>query len=152
MPSRAKKTRRLAKRAPPRSAFKPGQSGNPAGRPPGSRNRATVFAQELMEKDIEAIVRKVVDAAVSGNLPAAKLVIERLVPPMRERPISVALPEDVSTAAGVNEAAAAVLRAACSGDLLPGEAQTLAAILETRRRTIETDELERRIAALETRK
>jgi hypothetical protein len=89
---------------------------------------------------------------LAGDLAAAKLVLERTVPPMRERPVSVRLPGNIVTATGINEAAGEILRAVCAGDLLPGEGQTLAAILELRRRSIETEDLERRIGALEAKK
>ena len=131
--------------------WKPGQSGNPRGRLPGTRNRATLLAQALMERDLEAVVQKVVTAAKGGNLHAAKLIIERLVPPVRERPMSLELPDDVTSATGVNEAAATVLRALSTGELLPAEAEALSSILEMRRRTIETEEHEKRLQALESR-
>jgi Family of unknown function (DUF5681) len=38
--------------------FRKGQSGNPSGRPRGSRNRATILFQNLLEEDAEAIARK----------------------------------------------------------------------------------------------
>lgn len=141
-----------ARRRPPKTAWKPGQSGNPAGKQPGTRNRATLLAQALLDKDVEQVVEQVVKAALKGDLAAAKMVIERVVPPARERPISLPLTGDLSTAAGVSAASSAVLQAACDGELLPAEASVLAAIIETRRKTIETEELERRITALEGKK
>ena len=35
--------------------FEPGQSGNPFGRPRGSRNKASIIAEQLLEGEIEAI-------------------------------------------------------------------------------------------------
>lgn len=140
---------RKAKRSPPKSAWKPGQSGNPAGKKPGTRNRATLLAQAMLEDEVQAVVQVVVAAARAGDLTAAKMVIERVVPPMRERPIAVNLPADLKTADAVSQAAAAILQATCNGELLPAEAQALAGIVEMRRRTIETQEIEERLAALE---
>lgn len=128
--------------------WKPGQSGNPDGRKPGSRNKATLLAMAMMEGDVEKITRKVVDAAIEGDMTAARLVLERLVPPARERPVSIDLP-GTKTAEGINDAQDAVLQAVAEGELLPGEANTLAAIIEHRRKALETQELEQRIAALE---
>ena len=128
--------------------WKPGQSGNPAGKPPGTRNRATQMVLALMESGAEGITRAIIDAARKGDMAAARLVIERLAPPARERPISLDLP-DTSTVAGVSQAQQVVLEAVGAGELLPTEGSTLAAILESRRKAIETEELERRIAALE---
>jgi hypothetical protein len=128
--------------------WKPGQSGNPAGKPPGTRNKATQMVLALMESGAEEITRAIIDAARKGDIAAARLVIERLAPPARERPISLDLP-DTSTVAGVSQAQQAVLEAVGAGELLPTEGSTLATILESRRKAIETEELERRIAALE---
>jgi len=130
--------------------WQPGQSGNPKGRPPGIRNKATLMAMAVLEGDAERIAQQVVSAALAGDMTAARLVLERLVPPAREKPISLTFP-DTSTASGVGEAANQVVQAVAAGELLPGEGATLSAIIEQRRKAIETLELEQRIAALEAR-
>ena len=131
-----------------RPGWKPGQSGNPKGRPRGSRNRITLVALAAMEEGADAIARKVVELAKGGDMSAARLVIERLVPVAKERPIFLALP-DTGSAEGIAEAQNAILQAVAAGDLLPGEAATLAGIVEARRKAVETQELEQRISALE---
>jgi hypothetical protein len=137
------------RKAPPH-AWKPGQSGNAKGRPPGSRNRATEMVLRLMAGDAEEVTRSVIAAAKAGDLAAARLVIERLAPPLRERPLSLPLP-DTRTVAGVSEAQQAILEAVGGGEILPGEGTALASILEARRKALETVELEQRISALEAR-
>ena len=134
-----------------RPGWKPGQSGNPKGRPRGSRNRVTLVALAAMEEGAEAIARKVVDMAKQGDMSAARLVLERLVPPAKERPIFLALP-DTGTANGIADAQNAILQAVAAGDLLPGEGATMVGIVEARRKAVETLELEQRITALETKK
>src|SRR5882762_5100872 len=47
--------------------FQKGQSGNPAGRPRGSRNKAAIALQELLERDAESIARTVTHLAKHGN-------------------------------------------------------------------------------------
>jgi hypothetical protein len=138
----------VEKKKAPAQAWKPGQSGNPKGKPYGTRNKATQMVLSLMEGGAEEITKAVLDAAKAGDLSAAKMVLERLAPPMRERPINIDLP-DTSTAQGCADAANAVLQAVGVGDLLPGEGMALSGIVENRRRSIETLELESRIAALE---
>lgn len=131
--------------------FQPGQSGNPAGKPKGTRNYATRMVLSLMEGNVEAITQAVIDAARQGDLAAAKLVIERIAPPMRERPIEIDLPATL-TAEGISAAQSAIVQAVGAGELLPGEGTALAAIIESKRKALETEELEKRISALEARK
>jgi hypothetical protein len=101
-----------------------------------------------MEGDAANITKAVIDAAKGGDLMAAKIILDRLIPPAKERPVNVDLP-DTKTADGVAAAQDAILQAVAGGDLLPGEAQTLSAIVESKRRAIETQELSDRITKLE---
>ena len=128
--------------------WKPGQSGNPAGRKKGMRRRITVAAERLMEDDAENVVRSVLAAARDGDMAAAKLVLERIVPLRRGRPVEVALPP-IQSPADLTAATAAVVAAVGSGELTPEEGQAVGALLEAHTRALETAELERRVAALE---
>lgn len=139
----------MEKRPAPKGAWKKGQSGNPAGKRAGSRNKATQMVMALMESGAKAIVTQVIDAAKSGDMRAAKLVIERLAPPARERLITFQALPQTEDAAGAAEAQTAILQAVAAGELTPGEAATLSGIVENRRKAIETQELEQRIRALE---
>jgi hypothetical protein len=134
----------------PKSVWKPGQSGNPAGKPRGTRNKATEMVLQLMAGGAKEITLAVIEAARGGDLSAARLVIDRLAPPMRERPVSLELP-DTDTPEGISKAQQAILQAVAGGDLTPGEGNTLAGIVDAHRRALETEELAARIAALEGR-
>jgi len=59
---------------------------------------------------------------------------------------------DTSTSEGIDKAIGAILKAVSEGKLLPGEGTVLSRILETRRKALETYELEQRIVALEKKK
>lgn len=59
--------------------FTKGQSGNPAGRPVGSKNKCTQF-RELLEDDLPALVSVLRDKALDGDMNAMRLLLERLVP------------------------------------------------------------------------
>ena len=122
--------------------------GNP-GKPRGTRHRATLLALGLFESGIEDIAKTVVELARGGDLAAAKLVIDKLIPATRERPINLALPP-VADAVGVAAAAAAVVQAVANGELLTSEGTALATLLEGRRRALELVELDARVRALET--
>lgn len=129
--------------------FAPGCSGNPAGMKPGTRHRATRLAEKLMADDAEAVVNAVVAAPKGGDMTAARLVLDRIAPPCRGRRVRLDLPSIVS-AADLVQALAAVADAMARGVLSAEEAQAAGAVLEHHRKAVETFDLERRIAALET--
>lgn len=130
------------------TTWKPGQSGNPKGKPTGARNRATIAVLALMEDGAKEITEAVIAAAKAGDLSAARMILDRLAPPAKERPVSLALPA-IDTAEGVSAAQQAIVQAVATGDLLPGEGTALAGIVEARRKAIETLQLDQRISALE---
>ena len=101
-----------------------------------------------MEDDAENVVRSVLAAARDGDMAAAKLVLERIVPLRRGRPVEVALPP-IQSPADLTAATAAVVAAVGSGELTPEEGQAVGALLEAHTRALETAELERRVAAVE---
>ena len=72
--------------------FAKGRSGNPAGRPRGSRNRSTLAAQMLLQGEAEALTRKAVELALGGDVTALRLCLDRLIAPHRERLMPLALP------------------------------------------------------------
>ena len=128
--------------------FEKGQSGNPQGRPTGSRNRASLLLDEIADDEAEAIQRQVINAAKAGDLKAAELLLARIWPPRRGRSVRIEF-APIHSAAGVSEAMAAVVDAMASGDITPDEAATITGILEVRRKVIETQELADRISRLE---
>jgi hypothetical protein len=128
--------------------FVPGVSDNPAGKPPGARAHATRLAEQLMSNDAEAVVRAVIEAAKGGDMTAAKIVLDRIAPPCRGRPVRLDLPPIVC-AADLVRALAAVADAMARGVLSAEEAQAAATVLEHHRKAVETLDLERRITAIE---
>lgn len=131
--------------------FKPGKSGNPAGRPPGSLNKATVAAQTLLDGEAEALTRKAVELAMNGNMAALRLCLERICPPRKERPINVNLPT-VAEAGDLPRLTSAILEAVGKGELDPGQAAALASLVANHSKALELAEIEKRISALEERK
>jgi hypothetical protein len=90
--------------------FRPGQSGNPNGRPKGSRNAATVAIQSLLDGQAQALTQKAVDLALSGDLVALRICLDRILPPRKDRPIEFAMPV-ISTIADAPKAMAAITTA-----------------------------------------
>ena len=72
--------------------FQKGQSGNPAGRPRGSRNKTTVLMQNLLEGEAEAIARKAIEMAKDGDMTAIRVCMDRLASVRRKDPIAFELP------------------------------------------------------------
>ena len=132
----------------PGRRFKPGQSGNPAGRTAGTRPKALLALDALGEGRATDIVTAMADLAAKGDTTAAQIILSRVWPARKGRPTPLTLPT-VTTAADTTAALAAVVAAVASGELTPDEAQAVAGVLETHLRSVETQDLEARIAALE---
>jgi hypothetical protein len=127
--------------------FKPGNGGGP-GRPAGSRNRATLLLDKIADGDAAEILRKQLEKAKDGDARAAELILGRVWPARKSRPISLTLPP-MDTAADIVRALGTIADAVAGGEITPDEGQAVAGVLEIKRRAIETDDLERRIAAIE---
>jgi hypothetical protein len=130
--------------------FPRGKSGNPRGKPKGARHKTTLLAEKLMSDDAEAVVRAVVEAAKGGDMTAARIILDRIAPVRKGRPVQFDLPS-IETPSDLVPTMAAVVSAMSSGELTPDEASTVAGVIEIKRRMLETIEIERRIAALEAR-
>jgi len=131
---------------------RPFQPGNP-GKPKGARHKTTLIAEKLaieklMEDDAEGVTRRVIEAAKDGDMTAARLVLERIYPVRKGRPVHLDLPE-IETVADLPVALSALLSAMGHGEITPEEAAVVANVIEAKRRTLETVELEQRIVVLE---
>jgi Family of unknown function (DUF5681) len=128
--------------------FKKGESGNPDGKPKGTLNKTTTVARRLLDGEAEALVRKVVELALGGDLTCLRICIERLVPPKKDAPIEIALPE-IGSIADIPGFFAAATAKLGEGEITPSAVTAIIGLAEAFRRTLETVELEQRIGALE---
>ena len=128
--------------------FEKGQSGNPAGRPKGSRSRAALALEAIMDDDAEAITRKVIELAMDGDGPALRMCMDRIMPVRRDRHVPFDLPP-IDTAADAVKAGTALLGAVAAGDLTPSEAAELGKLVDTVVRSIEVTDVQERLARLE---
>ena len=131
-----------------KTSFKKGKSGNPKGKRPGTRNKATLAAQAILDGEAEALTRKAIELAKEGDMQALRLCLDRLLPPRKDRPITLDVP-GIESASGLQDASVALMRAVVAGEITPGEGQAVSAILEGNRKLVELADIERRVAALE---
>jgi len=115
--------------------FLPGQSGNPAGKKPGTRNRATVLRAALADGEDFAAARIVIDKALSGDAVAARFIVDRLMPRPRSRTIELDLPAGAG-AADILAASNATIAAMAAGEITPDEALTVTRVLDGRLRAL----------------
>jgi hypothetical protein len=99
--------------------FRKGASGNPQGRPFGSRHKTTLAVEGLLDGDAEKLTRAAIDRAIAGDPAALRICLDRIIPPRRERTIDFAL------------------------------ASALAGLVASAARAIEVSELEERLSKLE---
>jgi hypothetical protein len=128
--------------------FEKGESGNPAGRPRGSRNRTALLMENLLSYEAEAIGRKAVEMAIKGDMAAIRLCMDRLAPARKDEPVAFELPPLEKPADSV-AAAATLVAAVAEGELTPSEAAQLAKVIEVYVRAIETKVFDERLTSLE---
>ena len=131
----------------PETRFRPGQSGNPAGRPPGARNRALLEADAVMSENLTDVVAATCRKAKEGSERAQALVFRSRIPPARHRPVMIDLPE-TDTLEGILAAQGAILRRFAGGEMTVEEARYASDLLEAQRRIFEAIDFAQRLAAI----
>lgn len=106
-----------------------GHSLNPAGRKQGSRNRASLAAQSLIDGRAEALINLACMQAARGDSLILKCLLDRILPPKRDAPIELDLPK-IKNPSDLGKASKELLRALAAGEVTPSEASTVAALLD----------------------
>ncbi len=127
-----------------RGTWKPGQSGNPAGRKPGTGEVAQIRAS--IAERVPELLAAMMTKALEGDVGAARLLLERSVAPLKaaEQTQALTLPDGTLTEQG-----RAVLASVAAGQLAPGQGAALVSAIGTLARVAEIDELAKRIEKLE---
>ncbi|MBV9523129.1 MAG: hypothetical protein JO010_10075 [Alphaproteobacteria bacterium] len=128
-----------------RGRFAAGCSGNPAGKKPGTRNRATALRQAMAEGEEVAMARLLLDKALAGDLVTARFCLDRICPRPRARGVVLDLPPEMTGLPAVVAAFNAALRALAAGEITPDEAAKIGRFLESRRNVLDAVQRERKI-------
>jgi hypothetical protein len=101
----------------------------------------------LIDGEAEDLIRVLATAARNGNVSAAKVLLDRILPPARCGIGDVELPlsSEQPGTAGVDE----LIRAVSAGEIAPSDAAVIGTLLKTRAELTDLAELERRLANLE---
>ena len=130
----------------PTPKFKPGQSGNPKGRPK-NKTPATLLRKSIID-DMPEIILTLIKQAKEGDTAAAKILLDRCVPSLKPQAMAIHLPVNGTLAEQGNE----IIRATMSGNIPPDVGAQLITALAAQSKIIEIDELTQRIEALEGKK
>lgn len=124
--------------------FQPGNSG----RREGSRNKASLALEALLDGEAEEITRKAVEMAKAGDTVALRLCLERILPVRRDRPIRFALPP-IETTSDLTKATSALLAAVADGEITPSEAAELGKLVDAHVNALQVTDLAERLARIE---
>ena len=123
------------------NGFKKGVSGNPSGRPKSD----TANLKPLLAKHGKDVLQKVIDVALSGDLAACKLVLDRLYPAIKPQ----TLPVNIPIGKNLPETGGNVVNATMSGSIPPDIGAQLIRALADQSKLVELEELNQRLARLE---
>ncbi len=132
-----------AKKKPP-GRWKPGESGNPAGRKPGTGEVAAIRAS--IAARVPEILAALLTRALDGDTAAARLLLERAIAPLKAAEYSEGL---TLSDGSLTDQGRAVLRAVAAGELAPSQGAALLAAIGTLARVTEIDEFDARLTKLE---
>jgi hypothetical protein len=130
--------------------FEKGQSGNPAGRKPGSKNKSTLMTEALLEGEAEVLLRAAFKRALEGDPVSLRLVLDRISPRLRVRddPIEFDLPP-INAVADLLPALSAIAAGFAAGRLTPEQAAHLSQFVHHWTEAVQVVDLEARLRRIE---
>lgn len=128
--------------------FTKGRSGNPKGKPKGARHRSSLIAEQLFADEIQDICKTVIEEAKAGNMQAARIILDRLLPPRKDNPIQIDLPK-MESSSDILKAVGCITHAVGIGQISPSEGEAFARIVDIHTKALELVEFEQRLIALE---
>lgn len=127
--------------------FKKGVSGNPDGKPRGTRHKATQAALTLLDGETEALARKAIELALNGDVMALRLCLERVAPALKSTAPLLSL--DMPKPDNLTDTAKAFLHGAANGKIPPDIAASLISAVSSTARVQEHEHIKERLQALE---
>jgi hypothetical protein len=128
--------------------FQPGQSGNPSGRPAGSKSKVSQLVGDMIAEKAEEITKILIDKALDGDAGCLKLIIERLSPAPKDNNINIELP-NITQPGDLTKAIAGIINQVSNGDITPLEGQSLIKMFEGWKAAFSLEEIEQRLCQLE---
>jgi hypothetical protein len=119
-----------------------------SGRPRGSRNKATLAIERLLQGQAEALTQIAITKELEGDSVALRLCMDRIAPPPKDAAVTFSMPT-INNALDASKATGSVLTAVSEGELTPIEAMRVMGLIDSYRRTLELTEIEQRLQALE---
>lgn len=129
--------------------FQPGQSGNPAGRKPGTKTARTKLVEALAD-DLPGLLEATKKAALEGDMVAMRLLLDRTLPVNKQSGALLDLPA-MREATDLTGKAAAVLDAIAAGEVPPEVGAQLVTAITSAARVAELDALTARLDDMEER-
>ncbi|WP_411727785.1 DUF5681 domain-containing protein [Methyloglobulus sp.] len=123
--------------------FKPGESGNPNGRPK-NKTPATLIRKSIAD-DLPDIINALIAKAKEGDVPAAKVLLDRVCPPLKHQALPISLPVN----GGLVEQGSEVIRATLAGEIPPDIGSQLITALSNQGKLIDLEELTDRLKRIE---
>lgn len=126
-----------------------GKSGNPNGRPSGSRNKVTITALNMIEGESEILSRKGIEAALNGNTQMLKFCLERIIPVCKDTPVKtyIPIPKNLDDVAKMTKV---ILKKLSKGELTPSQAELIGRSADRHLKSLQLKDLEERIESIET--
>ncbi|EFB42034.1 DUF5681 domain-containing protein [Parachlamydia acanthamoebae] len=128
--------------------FRKGQSGNPQGKAKGTKNRATLAAEQVLQSDLDNICHKLIEEALTGNIQAIRLVLDRVLPIKRDRDIKIRLPKLQTTDDAV-KAMSLIIESVSCGNITPSEGEAMSKVVDAFVKAIQVYDVEKRVVKLE---
>lgn len=128
--------------------YQKGESGNPAGRPRGARNKRTLAFESMFDRDATVIIDQLIALAKGGDIAAMRMCMDRIFPRPHGRPVAFDLPPMTSAADAVT-AMGGIMQAIGDGDLSAQEGSELSKVVAGFSQTVATADMERRLREVE---